>query len=173
MFKKIAISIGVILAVGVLALFTVGSVYAQGPNPPLPEAPLGNAWGRVCNGAGVVSEAIASLLGMTPEELYAERSGGKTLSDLAAEKGITDQQLIDAIVEGRTEAINQALTDGRITQEQADWMLENMETNAPLMIDRVFGQGRMGSGMRGFGGGMQGFGRGCGSWGTPNGNTVP
>lgn len=166
MFKKIAISIGAILAVGVLALFTVGSVYAQGPNPPLPEAPLGNAWGRVCNGAGVVSEAIASLLGMTPEELYAERSGGKTLSDLAAEKGITDQQLIDAIVEGRTEAINQALTDGRITQEQADWMLERMETTVPLMLDRGFGQGRMGSGMRGFG-------RGCGSWGTPNGNTVP
>jgi len=166
MFKKIAISIGAIIAVGVLALFTVGSVYAQGPNPPLPEAPLGNAWGRVCNGAGVVSEAIASLLGMTPEEIYAERSNGKTLSDLAAANGITDQQLIDAIVEGRSEAINQALTDGQITQEQADWMLERMETNAPLMINRAFGQGRMGGGMRGFGGG-------CGGWGAPNTNTVP
>ena len=166
MLKKIAISISAILAVAVLALFTVGSVYAQGPNPPLPEAPLGNAWGRVCNGAGVVSEAITSLLGMTQEEIYAERSSGKTLSDLAAEKGITDQQLIDAIVEGRSEAINQAVTDGSITQEQADWMLEKMETTVPLMITRPFGQGRMGGGMRGFGGG-------CGGWGAPNTNTVP
>jgi len=155
MFKKIVISIGTMLTVGAIALFTVGSVFAQSPTPPVPNEPFGNAWGRVCEGAGVVSDVVSSLLGMTSEEIYTARSTGKTLSDLAVEKGITDQQLIDAITEGRTDAVNQAVADGRITQDQADWMLEKMETIVPLMIDNPFGHGGMG-GMRNGGGGRHG-----------------
>ena len=163
MLKKLIVGIGTLVTVGVLALFTVGSVFAQAPTPPTPDAPFGNAWGRVCSGAGVVSEAISSLLGMTPEEIYAERSEGKTLSDLAEEKGITDQQLIDAMLAGRKEAVNQAVTDGRLTQEQADWMLKKMETLAPLMIENPFGPGGMG-GMRQGGYGHRG---GASHWDTP------
>jgi len=166
MLKKVSIAFGTMLTVGILALFTVGSVFAQAPtptSPTTPQTPLGNAWGRVCDGAGVVSDAITNLLGMSQEEIYTERSAGKTLSDLAAEKGITDQQLIDAMLAGRTEAINQAVTDGSITQAQADWMQEAMKTMAPLMITKPFGPGGMG-GMRGGGHGR--WGGGTAPWAT-------
>lgn len=142
MFKKITIAVGTLLTVGVLALFTVGSVFAQAPTPTTPDAPQtpwGNAWGRVSNGAGVVSDAITNLLGMSQEDIYAERSSGKNLSEIANEKGITDQQVIDAMLAGRQEVIDQALADGRITQEQADWMQEAMKTMAPLMLTKPFG----------------------------------
>jgi len=162
MLKKIIIMAGTLLAVSVLALYAVGSVFAQAPTPPTngtPETPMGSAWGHVCNGAGVVSNAITKLLGMTPQELYAEHSSGKTLSEIAQEKGITDQQVIDAMLAGRQEMVAQAVTDGRITQAQADWMQEAMKTMAPLMLNNPLGPG----GMRG----MHGGGYGPRGGGTP------
>jgi hypothetical protein len=146
MFKKVTIAVGTLFTVGVLALFAVGSVYAQAPTPPTPgtpQTPLGNAWGRVSNGAGVVSDAITKLLGMTTEEIYAERNAGKTLSDIAKEKGITDQRVIDVMLAGRQDVVNQAVADGRITQAQADWLLETMKTMAPLMLNNPLGPGGM------------------------------
>lgn len=147
MLKKVTIVIGTLLVVSVLALYVVGSVFAQAPTPPstgTPQTSLGGAWGQVCNGAGVVSNAISKLLGMTPQDIYAEHSSGKTLSEIAKEKGITDQQVIDAMLAGRQEMDAQAVTDGRITQAQADWMLTQMKTMAPLMLNNQFGPGGMG-----------------------------
>jgi hypothetical protein len=166
MLKKVTIVIGTFLAVGVLALFSVGSVFAQTPtptSPSTPQTPLGNAWGRVCNGAGVVSDAITNLLGMSQEEIYAERSSGKTLSEIAKEKGITDQQVIDAMLAGREEVVKQAVQDGRITQAQADWMLEKMKAVAPFMLNNPFGPGGM-HGMRA--GGRGRWAGGAAPWAT-------
>ena len=157
MIRKLLIGVGTILVVSVLALFTVGSAFAQTPTPTPPQAPLGNAWGRVCNGAGVVSGAITQLLGMSQQDIYAARSSGKTLAEIAKEKGVTDQQLIDAMLSSRQEVINQAVKDGRITQAQAEWMLSNMKTMAPQMINNSFGPGGM-RGMRGGGYGPRGGG---------------
>ncbi len=161
MIKKLILAAGTLLVTGVLALFAVGSVFAQTPTPPssTPQTPLGNAWGQVCNGAGIVSNAITNLLGMTPQQIYAERSAGKTLSEIAREKGVTDQQLIDAMLAGHQEAISLAVKDGRITQSQADWMLTQMKTMAPLQLSKPFGPGGMGR--------MHGGGYGPRGGGTP------
>lgn len=179
MIKKVAAVAGAAVLVGVLGLFVVGTVFAQDPapttspaTPPAPQAPWGRAWGGVCRGAGVVSDAITKLLGMTQDQVYAERSAGKTLSDIAKEKGITDQQLIDAMLAGREDAINQAVANGQLTQAQADWMIARMKAIAPFQITNPFtpgtagtGPGPMGAGRgpRGGGFGPMGGGRGpCG-----------
>jgi hypothetical protein len=171
MFKRLATIVGAIALVSLLGLFAIGSVLAEGPTPtPVPQTPWNGAWGRVCQGAGVVSDAVGKLLGLTPEQIYAERQAGKTLAQVAKDKGITDQQLIDAIVAGRTEEIAQAVKDGRMTQAQADWMLAKMKAMAPFQITNPFGpggmRGRMGGGM---GGGMRGggFHTGAAPWATP------
>jgi hypothetical protein len=169
MIKKFLMFASLALAVGVIGLFSVGEAYAQSPTPDLPtesQTPWGYAWGRVCQGAGVVSDAITELLGMTQEEIYAERTAGKTLSEIAAEKGVSDQQLIDAMLAGQQEVIAQAVADGRLTQEQADWMLAKMEAMAPYKISNPFGPGGMHA-AGGMTGGMRG-GR-HGGWG----GTVP
>ena len=163
MLKKMVMVIGTAALVAVLGLFAVGVASAQGPAPVptnAPGTPWGQAWGRVCQGAGIVSEAVSRLLGMTPEQVYAERTAGKTLAQIAKEKGVTDQQLIDAIVAGREVAIAEAVKDGRLTQAQADWMLAKMKAMAPFQITNPFApgsmRGRMGGGM---GSGMRGGGR--------------
>ena len=147
------------VVITVLGLFMVGTAFAQAPTPPAqntPQTPWGHAWGRVCDGAGVVSDAITKLLGMTQEEIYAERQAGKTLADIAKEKDVTDQQLIDAMLAGQQEAIAQAVKDGRVTQAQAVWMQARMKAMAPLMLTNPFTPGGFGHRGGGHGAMMQG-----------------
>jgi hypothetical protein len=69
-------------------------------------------------------EWLAEQLGMTVDELEAELDAGKTISELAEEKGVD----LDAVrIEATKERIQQAVEDGTLTQEQADWMLEGLE----------------------------------------------
>lgn len=59
------------------------------------------------------------------------------LSKLASILGIDEQKLTDAFTQARTEMIDQPVQDGRITQERADWMKQNLK-------DGSWGSGAMG-----------------------------
>ena len=77
-------------------------------------------------------EAIAEALGMTADELSAELRGGKTLADLAEEAGVDLATLQDEAKAAREaavrEAIEQAVEDGTLTREQADWTLQGIDS---------------------------------------------
>jgi len=72
---------------------------------------------------GLVDAEIAKALGMTVEELTAAKTAGKTLATLAQEKGVEVAKLQEAAQVGHAAALAQAVTDGKITQAQADQML--------------------------------------------------
>jgi hypothetical protein len=166
MRKKLVTLMGTTALITLLGLFVLGgTAFAQSPTPPAPatpQTPWGYAWGRMWGGATVVSDAVTKLLGMTEEQIYTERAAGKTLADIAKDKGITDQQLLDAMQSGQTATIAQAVKDGVLTQAQADWMLERMKTMAPFMLDNPFTPGGFGGGPMMHGGMRGGFNR----WGT-------
>lgn len=67
--------------------------------------------------------AIAEKLGITVDELQAARAEGKTITDLAEELGIDLEQVRAGIRGVHAEALQQAVEEGRITQEQADKIL--------------------------------------------------
>jgi len=150
MKKRFMILAGASLAVVLLGVAMVVPALAQEPTP-TPEAPF------VCHGRGfglwggswTMFDTAAEALGLTPEEFFAELHAGKSLAEIAEEQGIELEAVHDAInadrVEARREAIEQAVEDGRISQEQADWLLQGMELG--------FMPGRWG---RGFGHGMRG-----------------
>jgi len=70
--------------------------------------------------------AFAQALGLTPAELEARRQAGDTLWTIAQEQGLTTEQFQQMITTARNTAVSQAVADGIITQEQADFMLERM-----------------------------------------------
>jgi hypothetical protein len=70
--------------------------------------------------------AIAEAFGMTAEDLQAALSAGKTMWDVAEEQGITQERFSELMLTSRTNALNRAVEDGVITQEQADWMITRM-----------------------------------------------
>jgi hypothetical protein len=67
--------------------------------------------------------AVAEALGLSVEELDAAMAEGQTMWQIAEEQGVDPEVIRDAMQDAREEAINQAVADGVLTQEQADWML--------------------------------------------------
>jgi hypothetical protein len=60
-------------------------------------------------GAGL--DAAASAIGITTDELKTELMAGKSIADVATEKGVDVQTVIDAIVAEETSRLTQAVTD--------------------------------------------------------------
>ena len=148
--------LGVGLLLGLVGLLMVAPVFAQGNTPPTPTPGagsglgLGRGWGRgfgLGGGFGhfwAVFDAAAEALGLTPEQLFSELRSGKTLEEIAEARGVDIQEVYDAMQAARVqemkEAIQQAVQDGRITQEQADWLLEGLEKGffiGPTVVDGV------------------------------------
>jgi uncharacterized protein YidB (DUF937 family) len=72
-----------------------------------------------------LQSGLLEFLGVTEEELRTARQEGKTLVQIAADKGISEDQLIEHIVSEHQKQLDQLLADGKITQEQADKMKEH------------------------------------------------
>ena len=135
----------VLLAVGVIGATTV---FAQSPA----DTPL---HGRGPGGRGLSDaalEAAADALNMTTDELSAALQGGQTLEELAEEAGVDIEDVRAAIQAVREtelrKRIEQAVDDGTITQEHADWLLEGLEQgflNGPGGFG--FGHGPKGDGV--------------------------
>jgi hypothetical protein len=133
----VALSVVVILAVGLTSV-----AFAAGPNEnttcpencTVPRNGGDNGFGR---GGVTTSDAVASLLGMTEEQIREQRQAGKSLMQIASEKGISEDALIKAILTEREAALQERVKTGTLTQEQANLMLENMNKNIQEAINRT------------------------------------
>jgi hypothetical protein len=91
----------------------------------LDEAGIG---GRGHHGGGPDLAAAATALGMSEDELRtALEAEGTTLADVAEEQGVAVDDLVAALVTAQEERIAQAVEDGRLTQEEADERLADLE----------------------------------------------
>jgi uncharacterized protein YidB (DUF937 family) len=126
--------------------------------------------GGLCRGLGGVADSLAELFGISADELARARDEGKTLSDLAQEKGVSEERVLNTVLAGRREALNKAVAEGRVTQQQADAMLERMETRAKNALDGSLnparGCGASGGASGGAGGGPGWRQGGCGAPGA-------
>jgi uncharacterized protein YlaN (UPF0358 family) len=106
-----------------------------------------------------VVEIVADATGLTGREIVAQVQDGSTLAEVITANGGDVQAVTDALIAAVTEQVNTAVANGRITQERADEILENL----PTRIDEVF-NGEFEFGGRGgdFGGRGQGL-RGAGA----------
>jgi len=171
MKKKLGIGLGAVVAVGLIASLAVGAVWAQGTTSQSPQATPQPQAGPPGRGPSDGMSDIAKLLGMTSDEIWAERVLGKTIADLAKEKGVDTQTLVDALVASQKTMVDQAVTDGRLTQAQADKWLAWYAQSAALQLTEPYGPGFGMGGMRGGPGGPGGRG-GPGPMGQ-NGSTPP
>jgi hypothetical protein len=165
MSKSLKIGALGLLVVGALVIAMTGTALAQEDTPTPESKPFGwHGWGRGFGpgmGGQVGLEAAAEALGLSAEELTTQLWGGKTLADVAEDQGVDLQAVQDAVnaalETAKQDAIEQAVEDGNLTREHADWLLEGLE------------KGFLGG--RGFGGCHGGFG-GRGGFGRfPGGNT--
>ncbi len=146
------ISIALVVATAVLSGGSL--VFARGINAGLMHRGFG----------GLKLEETAKVLGVTTTDLSAQLKAGKSIQDIATERGVSDTQLTDAVhaqgVANEKIRLAQLVTNGKITQAQADAQLQWESDHGQWLKDhpaplagKAFGRGFM---MRGHGmGGMR------------------
>ena len=143
----------VLFAGGIVGGVVSGVIPALAEEGPVEETPCswpGRGMGRGGfgwhGGLWTMFDTVAEALGLTPQEFFAEsHDAGKSLTEIAEEKGIELDSVYDAMKAARgeamQEAIQQAVEDGTLSQEQADWMLQGLDQGF-FPGGRGFGFGR-------------------------------
>ena len=161
---KKALIVGALVGALFLALGAAGLAYAQSSTPQAP-AGAGPAYGYGYGGRGMgmawdgetgplheyMTGALAEALGITPEELISRREAGETLWQIADSLGISSEDFSTLAADARAKALDQAVQDGVITQEQADWMSQRMGSGFGPGAGTCDGTGPHGNGGRGRG----------------------
>ena len=101
-----------LLVVVVAGITVAGVAYAQGDGPDR-------------------REGLAEILGLTREELRDQLQDGKTLEELAEAAGVDLEAFREEIRQTKQvdleTRIEEALDNGDITQDHADWLLEGLD----------------------------------------------
>lgn len=164
--KKVLIVVSVVLVA--LVIFGAGFVFAQAQVVSASGLPQGFGPGGMMGGRGgqgqiheYVEQAVADKLGMTNTELETQLSSGKSMYQVALDKGIAEADVTALLTEAHKTALGKAVTDGLLTQVQADAMLANMTANGFNNANCPMGANGQGNGVRGGRGGRGGM---MGNW---------
>lgn len=84
---------------------------------------------------GGALNTVAQLLQITPQELLQDLRQGQTIAQVAQSKGVSEQQVIDAIVKDMSAAIDKRVQDGKLTQDQADKIKAGLADKAKKMVE--------------------------------------
>lgn len=168
------VTIGLLIGLLALSMLLVGVVSAQSPTPQAGACPgfVDKDGDGVCDLAGAQGRGgmmggrfgggrwggqsfiatVADELDLTVAQVAAELGEDVTLRQVIANHGGDAEAIVDAFLAARSEVLQQAVTAGKLTQEQADLMLDRMEEQVTARLDQAgIPSGR---------GGMMGRGRG-------------
>jgi hypothetical protein len=84
-------------------------------------------------------DAAATYLGVTTADLKTALQGGKTLAQVAADKGKTVAGLVTALTADAKTRLDKAVTDGNITQAQETAILTELTTRVTDFVNGVHG----------------------------------
>lgn len=159
-----------IAVVAIASIAGVGIAYAQGANPQgfgpgygygmmgtngtAPGQYMGYGMHGTAAGTGTgilhdgMIAAFAEALDIDAADLEARLAAGETMYDIAAAEGLSVEEFRTLMLDARSAALDQAVLDGTLTAEQAEWM-------------KTHGNGMMGG---------YGYGRGAGQGQYANGS---
>ena len=78
----------------------------------------------------------AQQLGVNQADLVVQLQGGKTIAQVASEKNVALDTIVNAFVATRQARMAQAVAAGRMTQAQADAMLATMRANVTARLSQ-------------------------------------
>ena len=152
----VGISIVALAALALGGLVWAGTAYAQSQTPPVPGYPGGmmggygaqggqyggygmmdgfgtpGGYGVMGGGYGPMHEymvdALAEALNLTPEEIQSRIDAGETPWQIAQTQGLSEEEIQQLMLDAHDKALDGAVEAGTLTQEQADWMDQHMES---------------------------------------------
>jgi hypothetical protein len=103
----------------------------RGPGGP-GDGPEHGRWGRH---AGFGADVLPGLLGIDAQTLMTELRSGSTIADIATAHGVDVQTVIDGLVADAKSHLDQAVTDGRITDAEAADELTKITERVTAMVN--------------------------------------
>lgn len=94
-----------------------------------------------CNGYGIgritgqrgsdfINNVLKNKFGLSDTDISNARNSGKSMYELAKEKGIPDEQLKSAMIEEKTKAIDEAVKNGSVSKEDGDSLKAKIKENS-------------------------------------------
>lgn len=152
--------------VAVLGVFLLGSaIPALAGTADSASALPGSGGGFLRQRAQTMIQALADLTGKDLQQIRAERRSGQSVLAIAEENGISEQALTSKITGAHQERLQSLLQEGKITQQQYNTCVEQMDQRIKERLNAVpnGGQGAGSDQGRANGQGRgQGKGRGMG-----------
>lgn len=78
--------------------------------------------------------AVAKALNITPDELMTQLHGGQTLAQIAQAHNTTEQAVVDAALAAAKTQLAQSVTDGKLTQAQADSIYAQLQQQGAQVL---------------------------------------
>ncbi len=119
---------------------------------------------------GRLADVVASLTGLSVDEVHDQREAGTSFAAIAQSKGVDSAKVVEEALKVRAQILDQKVADGTITREQADAALERMKARVTERVaatgEPARGNGRAGGARDGSGGPGMGPRDGSGGPGT-------
>ena len=84
-------------------------------------------------------DAAASYLGLTEAELRSQLESGKTLAQVAKDRGKSVEGLVQALVDAARKRLDDAVAAGRLTQSQEQSILSDLKQRVTDLVDGTGG----------------------------------
>ena len=124
--------------VAIMALMLGGSVFADtSEETDVQTHCAGYGWHGFQGKDAACGETVSELLGLSSEELCELRQEGISLAEIAAEQGVSMDELVQAIMAEKIAAVQARVDDGTLMQEQADSMIQHMVERTELAVTRT------------------------------------
>lgn len=85
-------------------------------------------------------ETAAGTIGISPSDLVTELKNGKSVADVANEHNVDPSSVVQAIVDAGNARVDQAVANGKLTQEQGDKIKSHLSDAATKFVNRTRGQ---------------------------------
>jgi hypothetical protein len=128
------------VAAGLLVMAIAIPALAAGPTSPggVPTNATERSGYANCQGVGFgPDEEVAALLGLTQEQIREQRQAGKSLVQIAEAQDVSEETLVNAIMEEKQTTLQNRVAAGTLTREQADLMLVQMKERVKLAVNRT------------------------------------
>lgn len=83
-------------------------------------------------------EISAKTIGITPQVLRADLKAGNSVAGVATQHNVSPQSVINAVVSAADSQINQAVTDQKLTQAQANKLEAAIPSRVTKAVDHTF-----------------------------------
>ncbi len=88
------------------------------------------------HGCGFLTR-VSKVTGLTPEQIMEQRKSGKSLVQIAQSKGVSEDKLIAAIMEPVKAKIAKRVSEGKISQEEANKILAKIEAKVKTKVNNT------------------------------------